>query len=317
MDLPAVEADSGELDLARIYYRERGDGAEATVRESRVDVGSRIFDRASVVLATAEYGAALRDIEYATLMLAARTCCFDMMISKTVPMLNQLSARADKTYDGEYAVHLAAVAEEGLRGVALVGALRSVAYALWKHREHIGGDGRKDLIARARNEVVASGADCGYADLVADDAHAHLIYAEHMKDETELPPEVVQVQHLIARIGYRLLAIAIAIAARESWNPFTYHRISSEMGHHTGAAARLADEDKGAIDLVQHLYRAYVAQEAECQKYWQMKTKELGDDLLAALWTVSKRPVRQQMNTRTSNLVDQLIHMEPTWARIV
>src|SRR5207253_2968447 len=127
--------------------------------------------------------------------------------------LRLLSDRMGQNFDEEFARTLCDHAERLLGGVALVGCLRVIGHALaWE----VPNPGRPAISSRARSVHRGLEALVGYANLVADDAHAHLFAAERLAipDERRMRGLLIEHRQRLVTNGVRLLLAAAAYALR-------------------------------------------------------------------------------------------------------
>ena len=238
---PWIESSGVEWDWRSIYYPPPPGGTDVASSAAapaqaddegapsheacRLDVESRVLGSAEVLRdAVRLAGNQQADFVRAAVYWIAAEAAREMRISTTAEPLKEIATHWDCPVNVEFAEHLAALSTQLLKGAALVGVLRATA---WYLSQVENSAFRSSMLINARREADRVGMISGRADLIADDAHAHLSLAERVK------PGYEDLQATLARQGTLFLGAAWAMSLTEPWNPFTRHRLEHELDHHS------------------------------------------------------------------------------------
>lgn len=213
----------------------------------------------------------------------ARHTMLEMRISATPVVLTEICAR--HSIDLDELIELVKVeAQRTLTGVALAGALRALAWCSHQNSWHVK---RRELSEQARRQYSESGAQTGYSNLLADDAHAHLWGAKSFITTDGSQRE----NDLLAFRGYLFLGAALSSALRESWSPFVLYRLDREINEHSDCQQLVSEKSAWILAKIFTLrQRLHDKWEAANNRYRDQMTNLNGDDLGAYLMTVRDAP---------------------------
>lgn len=240
---PYVESDS-EWVMTSMYY---GPSSTPERIEGKDDIDSYRYLLAPTLHKIAVLGGSIADITDTALLAVSHSVMNEMMVTTTAETLENLAELCGASLDAEFAARLVERADTIATGMAHVGALRSVAWACSRGRLT---EFRPKITRMAREGTRRVKALSGYANLVADDAHAHLRAAEQIQppEDEDGKKRAHNAIFLCATTGCTLLAMSFAEALLEPWNPFLARRLSAELAEHrqTLSAVSEFEPDLGA-----------------------------------------------------------------------
>lgn len=309
MRYPYVESSRAPWEFETIYHDPESHYFRSVkLSETRADVDHAKVIYSGVFRDIAELGGDPDDVADATLYWVAYTSACEMRISTTPPALERVGVRWGLEPGEELSQRLRARAEELLSAAALVGTLRALAWQLGQTTPSIY---RRSLIASARAEYRRCELVSGEANLIADDAHAHLAIAERFK------PGHDELRHKFVVQGVALLGAAHAQALLEPWNPFVLHRLRAEMKEHDRAITEvttllpsLAENAAQAVAETQAFHAASDTRFAEWTNRYH------GDDI-AAYFEARKNSPGSVLPSELSEASRGLLELEPTLARLM
>ncbi|MEV0396731.1 hypothetical protein [Polymorphospora rubra] len=309
MRWPYVETEDS-YSFSLLYY---GEPKPRDV-DGKADVDSRRLIMAEIVLDAAVLGQDRADIVDATLLFASYEVTREFRISGTVTLIERAARLNNTSLTDDFIDYLVERSTATLTGVALVGALRAVAWAISRRRPHPKRRQISDLTrgyARGRDMVAI------HASLFADDAHAHLFAAERLRPPADEPKrsEIIELRQALAVRGGQLLAAAFAAAQQEPWNPFLERRLLAEKDEHgaTPAEVGLGASSWNAVeDMAKELVDRWQVVDSE----WRATVEENGDDIGAFFW-LRKPELALRGAEYLSRSAEALVRLEPTLTRYI
>jgi hypothetical protein len=249
-------------DFSSIYY----DGQHAYDGPG-IDVNDEPVYFAGARLGACWTGGDEAEILDATLVFSAWCMTHDFRFSSARPWLSRLANAREVKWDEAFAEALANRAESVLRGAALVGCLRAIGGMLYRRP-----NGRPAIARRAREAFDNCGAVYGLADLLADDAHAHLCFAERSVLPPEKSPDPDRselVRRTLVTRGWERLAAAAVVAYDEPWSPFVQYRLRHELKEHRSAQSLMEPSRRGLIRIIETIVEAVECRWPDAQRRWR------------------------------------------------
>jgi hypothetical protein len=301
---PHVESQTRTWDFASIYYKDA-----AKPNDSRADVGGFQLAYAEVFRDITALGGDTTEMIDAILYGVAYQATCEMRLSVTREPLDSVAELWHMDVDEAFSARLVARATEIMRGAALVGALRAIA---WHLSQASVTSYRPEIVRLARTEARHCGMRSGSSNLIADDAHSHLVAAQLIK------PQYTDARSSLISGGTLLLAAAHANLLLEPWNPFSRRRLHAEISEHAGMIRLLREKentitpalDQSIAKLDEHYVESTHAFSEYLEQHGQLA------DIEAYFHT--RRDARHSLNyDDLPTALQQLVSCEPKERRLV
>jgi hypothetical protein len=228
MRYPYLESQCDDWDYPSLYY-----GPAAARHENgdlRFDVDSDRLRFADVLVDITRLGGDPDEQVDAILYWVAAEASREMRVGTVLKSLDSALALWNCSDKDDFSRRLADRATGILRGAALVGALRAIA---WHLAQTSKSSLRADLVRQARVVLDENKIAFGHSVLLADDAHVHLGFSERVREGNE------ELRDIFARTGTLLLGAAHAHAIQEPWDPFVQSRMKKECLEHANTLERV------------------------------------------------------------------------------